>query len=358
MSKEQLEALAQERNNPCVSISFNTHRTFPDCDKDTIVLKNLVKETIERLLKEYNKRETQPLLDKLEALDETIDVRYNLDSLHIYLSNTTEHIHRSPWPCHSNDVKISQSFALKPVIQDLNRTEDYYILLMSQSGVHLYNATNDAIVDEVKNDDFPVSENRHFFTDGISRSDAKGSDDQVREYLNQVDKAVVRAHNQTGKHCVVICTEDNYSRLTQVADKPGVYYGYDAINYNDTATHTLVKQAWKMLVDIHRKRRTTAISELKEAIGQGKVITDLREIYKAAIEGRADLLIANDGFRQSVKFGDNGDFDLVDNGKAPGVIDDITSDIAREVLSRNGRTVFTNQEELESVGKIALKIRY
>ncbi len=75
---------------------------------------------------------------------------------------------------------------------------------------------------------------------------------------------------------------------------------------------------------------------MKAAIGQGKVITDLKEIYQAAIDGRADLLIANNSFRQAVRMHANGQFDLVDDAKAPGVIDDITGDIAREVLTRKG----------------------
>jgi hypothetical protein len=40
------------------------------------------------------------------------------------------------------------------------------------------------------------------------------------------------------------------------------------------------------------------------------------------------------------------------------VIDDITGDIAREVLTRKGRAVFTDQDELQTVGEIALKVRY
>jgi hypothetical protein len=30
MQKEILEKLASEKSNPCVSISLNTHRTWPD----------------------------------------------------------------------------------------------------------------------------------------------------------------------------------------------------------------------------------------------------------------------------------------------------------------------------------------
>ena len=51
-------------------------------------------------------------------------------------------------------------------------------------------------------------------------------------------------------------------------------------------------------------------------------------------------------------------FDLVNDVTLPGVIDDITSDIAWEVISKKGRVIFTNQEEIQSFGDIALKVRY
>lgn len=358
MTRKELEVLASERGNPCVTISLNTHRTYPDHLQDAIMLRNLVKEAEERLLAEHAKRDIQPLLDRLESLDEMIEIHQNLDSLHIFLSNDTEKVIRSPFPTEANEVQISGSFALKHLIKDFNGTEHYNILLLSQSGVHLYDALNDAITDEIRNDDFPFKDNKYFHGDSSHRSDSKAADDHLREYFNRVDKAVVREFNETGKHVVVICPEDTYSKLLQVADQPSVYYGFAPVNYNDVALHTLAAQAWELLSVIHHERRAEAIEEMKEAVGQGKVITDLQEIYQAALDGRAELLIANNSFRQAVRMNENGRFDLVDDAKAPGVIDDITGDIAREVLSRKGRAVFTSQSDLDVVGEIALKVRY
>jgi hypothetical protein len=40
------------------------------------------------------------------------------------------------------------------------------------------------------------------------------------------------------------------------------------------------------------------------------------------------------------------------------IIDDISSEIAWNVISKNGRAIFTNSEELKTLGDIALKVRY
>lgn len=356
--KNQLEKLAAEKSTPCVSISLNTHRSFPENAQDEIMLKNLLKEAENRVIAEFGKRPALSLLEKMASVSSEIDNNYNLDSLHIFLSNDTQEIIKSAWPVNESKVHISDTFALRPLIKDLLRTEEYLILLLSKGGVKLYNAVNDSIIKEVENDDFPFSEMSHSLSNSDNLSDSKVLDDAVREYLNKVDKAVVKVHNLTGLECVVICTEDNYSRLLQVADKPSIYCGYAPVDYNNNSTDHLSKQAWEIISEMQLKRRTDAINEMQEAVGQGQVLTDLQEIYLAAIDGRADLLIIHEDFTQPVLMTGDRSFDLVTDNTQPNTIDDITSNIAWEALSKNGRVVFTSQEKIKDLGEIVLKTRY
>lgn len=356
--RQKLEALATEKNTPCVTISLNTHRTHPDNTQDVIQLKNLLKEAEERVVKEFGKRPVSSLLEKLSSVESEIDVNYNLDSLHIYLSNDTNEIIKSAWAVNDNGVHISDTFAIRSLIKAYNRSEEYFVLLLSQNGVNLYEALNDGITNEIRNEDFPFSESPHYVIDHEKRSDSNLMDNMVREYLNKVDKAVVKMHNETGFHFVVICTEDNYSRLMQVADKPAIYHGYANIDYNNTTTHHIAKQSWEIVKELQRNRRTEAISEIKEAVGQGNVLTDLQEIYQASIDGRGDLLMVHQDFAQPVFMTSDRTFELATDITKPDVIDDITSNIAWDVLSKNGRVFFTVQDEIKDLGKIVLKTRY
>lgn len=356
--KEQLQKLAAETNAPCVSISLNTHRTHPDNLKDELVLKNLLKEAEDRVIAEFGKRPAASLLEKLEQIPSEIDINHNLDSLHIFLSNDTKEIIKSTWETSTSGVNISDTFAIRPIIKSFNRSESYLLMLLSQSGVQLYEAMNDGVMHEIRNDDFPFSENRHYNTHSDKGSDPKHLDDLVREFLNKVDKALVKVHNETDLNCVVVCTENNYSRLQQVADKPNIYHGYAAINYNNTATHQIAKQAWEIIKSLQVKRRSDAIQEMKEAVAHGKVLTDLQEIYQAAIDGRGEMLIVHQDFSQAVMMKDDRTFDLIEDVTQPNAIDDITSNISWEVLSKKGKVFYTAQDEIEDLGKIVLKTRY
>jgi len=356
--KEQLLKLGNEKNQPCVSISLNTHRTHPDNATDEIVLKNFLNEAEERVIAEFGKRTVAALLENINSVADEIDVNYNLDSLHIFLSNDTKEIIKSSWSTSKEGVYISENFALDTVIKSFNRSENYLLMLLSQSGVHLYEALNDEILQEINNEDFPFSENQYTISNFDKGSDSKHLDDLVREFLNNVDKALVKYHNETDLNCVVICTEDNYSRLQQVADKPSVYLGYAAVNYNNIANSHIVKQSWDIIKTIQKERRSKEISEIKEAVGKGIVLTDLQEIFQASIDGNGDLLMIHQDFSQPVIMTSDRTFELTTDSGKTNVIDDITSNIAWEVLSKNGRVIFTSQEEIKEIGALVLKTRY
>ncbi|MFA5046825.1 MAG: hypothetical protein WC542_12950 [Paludibacter sp.] len=359
MKKEKLEKLATEKNYPCVTISMNTNRTYPANQKDSIVLKTLLEEAKERVIKEFGKRPVIELIEKINQLESEIDVNYNLDSLHIFLSNSTKEIVRSTWPTISNIVHVSENFAVKPLVKLFNRTEEYLILMLTQSDVRLLMAVNDAVEGEIKNDDFPFVNDADELDDTEAINDAKQTENQTREFFNKIDKAVVRVNNTTAMKCVVISTNDNYKRLMKVADKPAAYIGWTNINHNNTtANQSIANDAWQIVKVRQEKKRAEDIKEMQEAVGKGNVITELSEIYRAAKEGRGDLLIVSDDFHQAVRVTDEFSLDLVTDVTIGGVIDDITSQIAWDVISKKGRAIFTTQDELKSLGEIALKVRY
>ena len=358
MRKEKLEMLASERSFPCVTISMKTFRLKSEHQKDLAELQKLLKEAYEHIVNEFGQYEVKNLLEKIDQLETEIDVSDKLESLHLFLSDTTTEIVKSSWPISKNAVSVAENFVIKPLIKDFNRLEEYLILVLSQTDVRLLHAINDRISGEIRNDDFSFAKNPYFMTDQDKSSDGKHADNLVREFFNQIDKALVKIHHKTNMNVVVICTENNWSRLMQVADKPTIYLGNVSLNYNDTVNHSLASEAWKVVVAIQEESRGKAIQEMLEADRHGKVITDIHEIFMAVKGGRGDLLIIHDNYHQAIKMTGQYSFTLVTDVTLPGVIDDIASEMAWEVISKKGRVIFTNQEEFKPLGNIALKVRY
>lgn len=358
MLLEKIEELASKPSNPTVTISLNTYRTHPQNEKDEIKLKNLCKEAEERLLAEFEKRSVSKLLENLEKAQALSNLNYSLDSLHLFISNEVNEIVKLPWPIRENSVQITDNFNLRPLINGYNRTKEYLIVLLTRDEIKVFNALDDSILNEVRNDDFPFN-NTKFFNHDVraKKGDSGRGDDLTRELFNRVDKALVKLYNEEELPMVVISTPDNHQKLMSQADRPNIYLGHVEVNNNDIVEHTLAKDAWEFVKDVMQKERKTSIGELKSAVSKGKVKTDLREIYQLAKQGRGDLLIVNGKYTQPVMM--NGEsFDIIDDASKKGANDDIVSDIAWEVISKKGRVVFTEQPEFDEIGKIALKVRW
>lgn len=356
--QDRLISIASRQDNPSVTISLNTHRTHPDNLKDEIVLKNLVKDAENRLLESYGKRDIEPLLTKLTNLQEEVDFNTNLESLHIFLSNDFQEIVKSTWQTPEDKVEVDETFAIRQLIKDFNRSEEYLILKLTMDDVHLYTALNDSVTDEIKDEFFPMTDGKYEVHNADKGGDPNQVKDRVRELFNRIDKAVVQVYNETSLDVIVIASDQNYKLLLSEADRPAIYVGHSSIDNNSIKPHELSTQAWEVVKQLQFERRGQAIGEMKEAVSQGLVVTDLDEIYRAAIDGRGDLLIVNTDYSQAVKFTDERNFDLVEDETLPDVVDDIVTNIAWEVISKKGRVIFTRQEDLEDLGPIALKTRY
>lgn len=291
-----------------------------------------------------------------------MDIQYNLDSMHIFVSKDHEEMIKMPWNIKDkeNVAKVDDSFAIRPLIYALNRTEEYLILELGQGKTSLYQAMNDSIIREVENHVFPFGDNPNDTPHNIRRSDAEYMDSLVVEHFRDIDKALFEFY-KTLEHpqkIIVISTEDNFSKLKEASQRPELYKGHAAINYVDNAPHHLAEQAWEIVRKLKGEERGEAIGEVKAAISQSNVLTDINEIFRAAKDGRGDLLLIHEEFSQPVRMLDERSFELVEDEKEPGVVDDITSTISWEVISKGGRVVITGQEELKDLGNIALKTRY
>jgi len=358
--KDQLLKLASEKSSPSVTISFNTHRTSPENLKDAITLKNLAKEAEDRILEEMHWREAPEVLEKLKNLSEELEISKNIESLHIYISKDTFEFIRTTLPVINEGVWVDDTFAIRPLIKAVNRINEYLVLYLTQKGVRLYKALDDTIVEEIINDDFPFTEANynlnHVFADDRTETIQQN---RLKNFINQVDKAVQKVDPAYESEVLVVSVADNYSYLLDEADRPSIYVGNVSTDFNSpTQKHEFMESAWEFMKNRQHQERTKAIKEMQEAVGKGQVFTDLQEIYQAAIDGKGDLLIVHQDFQQPVRMIDDRTFELVNDVTEIGVVDDITSIIAWEVISKKGKAIFTSQDEIKDLGKIVLKTRY
>ncbi|MDO4764147.1 MAG: hypothetical protein Q4A00_07175 [Flavobacteriaceae bacterium] len=363
MTKKALKKLAEEQSKICVTISLNTHRTHPDNLQDEIVLKNLITEAKNRISEEFkDTNELKIVLEKLDAISEKIDVNYLLDSLHIFVSEKTEEIVQSIWKVQENKVYVDEQFAIKPLVKIFNRSQEYLLLQLAMNETKLFKIFDESVEEEIRNHVFPFGETPHLPNGNIQKSDSEYVGNLLKEHFRDIDKALVDyiLTNDKSLKVVVATTEENYHALLEASTRPETYIGSFEVNHNkqENSPWFLAKQAWEVAKENQQKLVEEDIEDAKASVSQGKLSTDLFEIYKASVEGNAEFLLVNKDFTQPAKIVKENTIELINDANEHGAIDDIVSIIAWEVISKGGKAIFVSKEQLGDLGDIALKKRY
>lgn len=337
--KQSLGNLIRHKPQLCVSISLKTHRTHPDNLADEIRLKNLLKEAENKLETEFAGIDADKIIKNLKDAGNEVDHNKNLESLHIFVSDDSKEVFRSPWPAPGNSVTVADHFNLMPLIKVFNRSENYYILLLSQSGAIVYEAINKNIVGEIKNGDFPFPESGFYPENAKRASDADYMDNLLRNYLRDVDRAAKDLYESSGLNFVVVSTENNFSLLRQVAGKPSIYIGYTPIDYNNQTPEDIIVPAWEVAKAYQEKLLNEAINQLKEDAGKKGILTDPEQIFEAVAQGRGAFLLVSE--KAQKKLSEN----------------ILVSKIIAEVISKNGWVYFLG-DEFPGEEDVLLKTRY
>lgn len=357
MNSNLIEKLAKENSAPCVTISLNTHRTHPDNLVVTNKLKILIKEAKEKVTSDYSQNDIKLVLEKLDSIESEIDENYLLDSLNVFISANTRIIVISPWKV-SNNFYVAEHFALKPLIKILNNTQEYLILLLSLSGVKLYHAINDLIVEEVKNASFPFNIETHFLIDHNNLNYNHSIATLQNVFFKNIDRSLAKYTKDSHLKYIVVSTEDNFHKIKNASDNPDIYIGHSNIVGNDESKQTLAKECWVIVQELHKQANEKAIEEMQNSKGSGLLIENIHGIYKEAKAGRGEILVLNQNYKQIALMKEDDTFELLKDNTIPNAIDDITNEIIWEVISHKGKVIFTDDEDNNSSNNISLKLRY
>jgi len=354
--KKILKELKTIESAPCVSILLTTHRTHPANAQDPINLKNLVTQAEERLLETYDKRHVWPIMEKINAAVAGIDHQNNLAGLAVFANADMARVVKLPIAV-TDRVVLDHNFATRDLIRALQVSEHYYILTVSGHQSRLIEAYRDEVVLEYGAEHtFPIK-NRLYNTHAAETSQAGTEEKLMKEFCNRVDKAMQPVHAADPLPIIVAGDERNIHFFREVADQPGWYIGHITGSPDEIKAHDLAKDAFKEVQRIIAARKAQAMDQIGKAQGEGKLLNDLGDIFRAVNEGRGDTLFVEEGHFQPALL-NGSELSLKDDPKEAGVMDDVIDELAENTLKFGGNVVFLEPGSLEAHGRVCLSARY
>jgi hypothetical protein len=352
LSQPELENLARQQADWCVSIYMPTHRTGSEIQQDPIRLKNLLDEAGNRLqeagLRSPDARQMlEPAYDLVPRQREFW--QHQSDGLAIFLSADNFHYYRLPHRF-EEFVSVAGRYHLKPLIPLLSEAGHFYILALSQNEIRLLQGSRDSVSEvELKNvppslaealkwDDperqlqwhtgtsFPAGQYRAAAFHGHGVTNAEQSKDEILRYFQKIDAGL--ADLLAGERAPLVLAGVEY--LFPIYRQANSYRHLIAEgipgNPDELSAEELHRRAWPIVQPIFKGGQTEAVERYWQTSGNNSrlVSTDLHEIVPAAHFERVEVLFVALGIQQWGTFdadtGDvhlraeagPGDFDLLD----------------------------------------------
>lgn len=310
--------LTETHEPPCLSIYLPTHRHAPDNQQDPIRLKNLLRQVEKSLLETMSRAAVGDLLAPLEALlDDKAFWNHSLDGLALLRSADSLRVYKLRIPV-SELVMIDDDFYTKPLVRALQSAGSYHVLAVDMKKIRLYEGDKHSIAEVELGDESPKTIqdalgdelSDPFHTSGAYGKGAGtamfhghgGRKDEVEidaeRFFRVVDKWVTEHISAPSEVPLIIAMLPEHQSLFRAVSKnPKLVAEGIEIDPFALSADELRDRAWEII----DRYRDIELSVLAEKFGneqaQGRASSDLAELGRAAVEGRVEVLMIEEGRR-------------------------------------------------------------
>ncbi len=372
-----LTRLLAQQATPCLSLYLPTSRAFPDSQQNPVRFRNHVRELQRSLEQSYDRKVTQPLLERLQAtVDDTEFWKYPEDGLAVFAAPGYFERHWLPRPVPELAI-VADSFHVKPLVRLAQTTDAYQVLALSRGEIALYEGNRDrlepvdldpnvprtlekALGSEVTEPYMKVSSygtgpgERMYHGHGSKKDEV---DIDTERFFRVIDKAVLEHYSRPSELPLVLAAlPEHQGVFRQMSGNPFLLERPLSANAFGLAPEELRRLSWE-IVEPEFHRRTRALAEsYRAAAAKGTGSDDVREVAKAAMEGRVDSVMVDADRHIRGRIADDGEVTFADTGHPE--IDDVLDDIAVAVMQRGGRVKVVPRTAMPGDSGIAAIFRY
>ena len=364
-TRNEFEALAQAREEGCVSIYLPTTPITQQVTESRTTFGNLVKQAEKQLeAAAFDKRKLAALSDQLLDLaddDEFWDLQAN--SLAVFATSERLRHFRLANKLTAT-AQVSDRFHLKPLLRSTTFSQSAFVLALAENSCRVVEVSADLPARSVKLENLPKSAASAVRTANVnSRSPsgriqgAEGQNVRLRQYARKVDAALRPL--LAGRHTPLILAATGrlqplFRSVCNYADllENGIAQSPEQMNDQELA------DAARPILDDHYATQVEGIRALFERrLSQGRATSDIEQASRAATLGAVDTLLVDiDAVVPGQADEDSGAVTFSDHEGADsyGVVDEIL----RRTLLHGGTALGVRQEDLPASGALAAILRY
>lgn len=384
LSVDELKALVEQSQGPCVSIYMPTHVAGPETRQNSIRFKNLIKQA-EAQLQEYGATHDEALRLLQPALElDTEDFWQHQDiGFALFVADNFLHYYRVPLNFDELVVTTDRPH-LKPLMPLLTGDGNFYILTLSQQQIRLFEATRYSI-HEVELEGVPQSltsalqydetakEGQHRISGsrggGLTGQNhpgsahGQGSPDRdqhqkdILQFFHLVNDGLQPYLNGQRAPLILVGVEYLLPLYREANSYPFVLDEGITENADILKADELHQQALPIVEPFFAQAQQSAVEHFRELTGTGKTSIDPKEAIPAAFYGRVEQLFVAVGIQQWGVFDPQANELLMHADAEPGD-EDLLNAAAIQTLLNGGTVYAVPPEEVPDTAPLAAVFRY
>lgn len=358
VSKAELLALQSRRAYPSVSILAPTNRSGPAKKQDRVKVENLLRKAIERLEKEFGKREAAPIVVKLKKLVGSVDWQQTQEGLAIFASASHGSVVKLPFSVKAR-VQVDETFATRDLVYSLNRARPYRVLTLGH--VTRLFEVHAADAEEIRGKPFPFKHRGpgggKKLPGGIGINSSATRDTANRSFYKTVDDAVRKIQDEHPLPLVLVGAERNLAFYHGVTTQEASIVGMLTGNHETTSPRDLGALVWPIFEAGATSERTAALVRLDRAVSKNRAASGIVRVWHAAAARKCELLLVEKDFKYPADVNADESKLLPYTGKGPQALDDAVDEIIERVMAAGGRVYFYGPGELGIHQRIGAVLR-
>lgn len=360
-TRSQVEQLLQSRHPGSVTIYLPTEPDGHRTDAERLELAGLAREAIDGLeTQALTKSEVTDIEESLaDVIDDDEFWRFQANTLALFASPWGLSTYRLPNRIQTL-VHVSDQFYVKPLLRALTFPQEAFILAVAQGSVRLIEASPDLPAHVVRVPELPASVadavGKSSIADRAPRGAIQGSEgkkQRMRQYARQIDQAIRPTLSGLDVPLVLAGVEPMVSIYRSVNSYPHLAEAVIEGNPETTSDAELAQAVRAILDDIYAGQLSGIRELIEEQGSQGKGVTDLADVARAATIGAVDTLLVDmdavvNGFVDEMTGA------VIEDDSSPGVTDEIT----RRVLLHSGKVFAVRADDVPGPGPVAALLRF
>ncbi len=371
MNPSDIEQLLAEKGNPCISIIVPTHRYSRERMQDPIATRKAIDQAKDLLNNSaWPKRIGQQLQEKLDSILEKIDYLRLQEGIAIFISPNISKIFLLPFEV-KEKVMLGKNFEIRDLFYFAQFLKPYYLLAVSKKRIPLFKCQGWDL-QEIRNDDFPkqYSEEYEYAKPSITNDSSSGLKSYEKDksilqetrqiaFIKQVDEAIDK-YIKGDVPLLVAGVEEQLANFEHVTHHRDNVIGKISGNYEYDALHPLSELAWAKMKEYIKSSQKEALLKLQEAFGGALATDGIRDVWKAAKEGKGLTLIVEKDYQDTAYVDPLNDARIYLSPPAGDyeIITDAVDDLIEIVNEKGGNIVIVENGELERNGRVAMLLRY